>query len=123
MNIRLYGRAVQVCRWAVIYTKDKKERALRVPTREEADAIAVRTGGTVTALDTSAYAWMDGIKVADVPNTYAEALKIYEMGEMAYKAMLAAPTTTQRVERLESSKADKTELDELSAAIVRGLSL
>lgn len=35
----------------------------------------------------------------------------------------APPTAAERIAALETAKADKTELDELSAAIVRGLSL
>lgn len=94
MDFRMYGRTVQVYHYAVAYTEDGEAREQRVPNREEADAVAARTGGTVTGLDVSAVEWMDGLVVADVPDTYAEAVKIYEMGEMAYKARLAEPSTS-----------------------------
>ena len=89
MNIRMYGRTVQVLRYAVT----GGEHTDRVPTRAEADEIAQRIGGTITELDTTDVEWMDGLEVPDMPDTYAEAVKIYEMGEAAYKAKLAEPAT------------------------------
>ena len=63
-----------------------------MPTKEEADAIAERTGGTVSLLETSEYDWMDGIEVDDVPDTFSEAVKICEMGQAAYEEFLNTPT-------------------------------
>lgn len=63
-------------------------------------------GATLTELDSSAYEWMDGIEVADVPDTYAEAVKIYEMGQAAYEAELAKPTPEEQTAALEQQVTD-----------------
>lgn len=99
---RMYGRIIEINRYAVTYQEqftampDNEqnfiERTECVPTQEEAEAIAERTGGTVTALETGEYEWLDGIEVADVPDTFAEAIKIYEMGQAAYQELLNTPT-------------------------------
>lgn len=105
---RMYGRIIEINRYSVTYQEqppilpqpdgeetpeqEPTERIEYVPTQEESDAIAERTGGTVTALDTTEYEWLDGIEVADVPDTFAEAIKIYEMGQAAYQELLNTPT-------------------------------
>lgn len=79
---RMYGRIIQIYRYKVEYTDESASTATLAYccTDEEAKDI----NGTVTKLDTSNYEWLDGIEVADVPDTFAEAIKIYEMGESAY---------------------------------------
>ena len=104
---RMYGRIIEIYRYSVTYQEQPPDiflpdgepeqqepiqRVEYVPTKEEADAIAQRTGGIVNTLDTTAYEWLDGIEVADVPDTFAEAVKIYEMGQATYEAMLNTPT-------------------------------
>ena len=84
MYFRLCGRTVQVCRYLVSYIEHGVERIDRLPTREEADAVALQTGGEVESLDASAYEWMDGIEVPDVPDTYAEAERIAQLGQEGY---------------------------------------
>ena len=98
---RMYGRIIEVNRYSVTYEEqfptpppfsDQEpeepeivQHTEYVPTKEEADSIAARTGGTVTALDNSQYEWLDGIEVDDVPDTFGEAIKIQEMGQAAYE--------------------------------------
>lgn len=82
---RMYGRIVEVHHFRVDYTEDEEQRTDYCPTEEEANAIAERTGGVVTPLEAGDDAWMDGIKVDDVPDTYGEAMRVYEMGEAAWK--------------------------------------
>lgn len=105
---RMYGRTIEINRYSVTYQEqppslpqldgeeileqESIERIEYVPTQEEANAIAERTGGTVIALEASEYEWLDGIEVADVPDTFAEAVKIYEMGQAAYQELLNTPT-------------------------------
>ena len=105
---RMYGRIIEINRYSVTYQEqfptfsqpdgeetpqqESIEHIEYVPTQEEANAVAERTGGTVTTLDTTTYEWLDGIEVADVPDTFAEAVKIYEMGQAAYQELLNTPT-------------------------------
>lgn len=90
------GRVVEVFRYTVAYTETVEEEPVEqigyCHTQEQAQALAERTGGSITALDSSSYEWMDGIQVADIPDTYGEAVKLYEMGREAYEAALQAPT-------------------------------
>ncbi len=94
---RMYGRIIEVNRYAVSYEEqlpplpdqDTEEpetihRVEYLPTKEEADAIAQRTGGTVSPLEAGEWEWLDGIEVDDVPDTFSEAVKIQEMGQAAY---------------------------------------
>ncbi len=105
---RMYGKIIEVNRYSVTYEEqlpappplpdqepeepETVPRVEYVPTKEEADAIAERTGGTVSPLETSEYDWLDGIEVDDVPDTFSEAVKIYEMGQAAYEEFLNTPT-------------------------------
>ena len=102
---RMYGRVIEVNRYSVTYEEqllslpdqepeepETVQRVEYVPTKEEADAIAERTGGTVSPLETSEYDWLDGIEVDDVPDTFSEAVKIQEMGQAAYEEFLNTPT-------------------------------
>ena len=89
----MYGRIVQVYRYKAVYMErgqsgERAETTDFFPTETEAQM----TGGTVTALDTTAYEWMDGLEMPDVPNTYAEAVKVYEMGREAYERSLIQAT-------------------------------
>lgn len=89
----------------IIKTEEcKNSRAF--PTREEAEDFKAHNGGEIQELDTSAYEWLDGIKVADVPDTYAEAVKLYEMGQAAYEALQNKPTPEETIATLESQVTD-----------------
>lgn len=102
---RMCGRVVQVYRYEVEYSEEimgtnaegepaleTAERVRPCNTREQAEAVAAAHHGAITELDSSAYEWLDGIEVADVPDTYAEAVKLYEMGQAAYEAEKSKPT-------------------------------
>lgn len=126
---RVSGRTVEVYRFQVDYTEelpgenDELEQVAAVqycPTQEEADAVAEQTGGTVTALNTTAYEWLDGLTLPDVWDTYGEAVKVYEMGEAAYEAALSEPdelTMTQlAVAELAQAQEDNNTAAQLAIA-------
>ncbi len=111
----MYGRIVQIHRFKVTYIEEFKwpdedgvfethteTHTEYCNTKEQAQAVAERTGGAISQLDSSAYEWMDGIEIADVPDTYAEAVTIYEMGQAAYEEQLNKPTPEEQVASLES---------------------
>lgn len=114
----MYGRIIQVHRYKVEYTEttpwaDEAGNPVEeihtefCTTQEQADAVAESyEGSTVTELDSSAYEWLDGIEVADVPDTYAEAVKIYEMGQVAYEAERDKPTQEETITALENQITD-----------------
>lgn len=112
---RMYGRIVQIYRYAVAYEVEMpgldgervtESRTDYCNTPEEAEAVSKRLNGVITKLDSSAYEWLDGIEVADVPDTYAEAVRIYEMEREAYEAELAKPTPEETVAALENQVTD-----------------
>lgn len=82
---RMYGNRVEILRYQVDYTENEEQRTAYTATEEEADEIAQRYNGVKSALASSDDEWMDGFEVADVPDTYAEAMRIYSLGEQAYK--------------------------------------
>lgn len=101
----MYGRMIQIHRYKVSYQEEilgtvengepaleTAERVRPCNTREQAEAVAAAHRGAITELDSSAYEWLDGIEVANVPDTYAEAVKLYEMGQAAYEAEKSKPT-------------------------------
>lgn len=103
---RMYGRKIEIYRYKVDYTDteetlDFTEGAESIPSpateyfvnQEEAHSFATANQGTLTELDTTDYQWLDGIVVADMPNTFAAALKIYELGQDGYERMLAFETS------------------------------
>lgn len=75
-------------------------------TKVLAEAFSHTANGTVYELDTTGYEWLDGIKVADVPDTYADAVKIYEAGQAAYEAEKNKPTPEETIAGLESQVTD-----------------
>lgn len=82
--LRMYGRIVQILRYQSTSTDGREPITHYAPTREEAAAL----GSNVQPLPLEDDAWMDGLEVADVPDTMAEALKIRDMGQTAYLALL-----------------------------------
>lgn len=114
----LYGRIIMIHRWKVDYSETSplsedvnqtitEDRTEYCNTREQAEAVAAaHEGSTLTELDSSAYEWLDGIEVADMPDTYAEAVRIYEMGQAAYEAELAKPTPEEQTAALEQQVTD-----------------
>ena len=107
---RMYGRKVEILKYQVSYRENEEQRTDYAATEDEANEIAERVGGTVAAMEAGDDAWMDGIEVADVPDTYGEAVRVYEAGEAAWHAAQDRPTGEERLTALE-------------AAIERGLSL
>lgn len=100
---RMYGRTVQVLKYQISYTENEEQYTDYAASEEEANEIANRVNGTVTTLELENDAWMDGIEVADVPDTYAEAQKVYSAGEQAYLDSKSMPTDSQRLDALESA--------------------
>ena len=86
---RMYGQIVQLYHYKVDYTENEEPKTRYFPTEEEANYIANEMSGTVNEYDSTAFAWMEGLDVGDSPNTYAEAIKIYEMGEAEYNRQKA----------------------------------
>lgn len=114
----MYGRIIQIHRYKVEYTEIRpwpddhggpveEPRAEYCNTQEQAEAVAANhEGSVVTELDSAAYEWLDGIEVADVPDTYAEAVKLYEAGQAAYEAEKNKPTAEETIAGLESQVTD-----------------
>lgn len=100
---RMHGQLVQVLKYQINYTEAEDPLTCFATTLEEANEIASRVNGTVTELELEDDTWMDGIEVADVPDTYAEAQKIYSSGEQAYLDSLSLPTESERLSALESA--------------------
>ena len=77
---RINGNLVEILHYKITYTQKNMEKDEKVVeyahSEEEANEIALLTGGKVELLPSESDAWMDGIKVENVPDTYAEALKI-----------------------------------------------
>ena len=84
----MYGEIVEIYRYKINYTEqiDPKGGPETVteytPYQDEAQTIAEQHSGAVVALDTSAYEWMDGLKLG----TYDDAMAAYDLGETAYNA-------------------------------------
>lgn len=100
---RMYGRTVQVLRYQVDYTRDEREETVYAATEQEANEVAERVSGAVSALPDSGDAWMDGMEVDDVPDTYGEAVRIREMGQAEYEAEQKMPDAETRLAALESA--------------------
>lgn len=81
---RMYGNRVEVLRYQVDYTENAEQFTVYAATEEEADEIAQRYNGVKSALALADDEWMDGLEVADVPDTYAEAIRIYSLGKESY---------------------------------------
>ena len=67
-----------------------------------------------TSLASSDDEWMDGLEVADVPDTYAEAMRIYSLGEQAYK---------QQIEDSKKRNAEQLRADIDFLSIMTGVTL
>ena len=102
---RMYGRIVEILRYQSTSTDGREPITHYAPTQEEADAL----GENVQPLPLEADAWMDGLEVADVPDTMAEALKIRDMGQTAYLALLKRQEQ-QAPEALHAASADLMDL-------------
>jgi len=94
---RMYGNEIQVIRYMTTHTEIEyiynEETHMREPHEYEAKYYfttleQAQKDGEPIKLDYEPFEWLDGILTKDTENTYAEAIKIYEMGEEAYKKSL-----------------------------------
>ena len=111
---RMYGNQVEVLRYQVDYTENAEQFTIYAATEEEADEIAQRYNGVKTSLASSDDEWMDGLEVADVPDTYAEAVRVYSLGKQAYK---------QQVEDSKKQNAEQLRADIDFISIMTGVTL
>ena len=112
---RMCGRKVEVCHYAVTYTENRPDDDGNLtevtvtryfPTEKEAQMVAERNEGSIAAIDSFEYDWMDGMTVADVPDTYAEAVNIFTMGETEY-------TRRQEYEKSTQAGQLRSDIDEI----------
>lgn len=103
--LRMYGRIVQILHYQSTSTNGEETITHYVPTQEEAAAL----GENVQPLPLEDDAWMDGLEVADVPDTMAEALKIRDMGQTSYQSLLKRQEQ-QAPEALHAASADLMDL-------------
>lgn len=111
---RMCGNRVEILRYQIDYTENEEYHTTYAATEEEADEIAQRYNGVKTSLASSDDEWMDGLEVADVPDTYAEAMRIYSLGEQAYK---------QQIEDSKKRNAEQLRADIDFLSIMTGVTL
>ena len=111
---RMYGNRVEILRYQVDYTENEEQFTTYAATEEEADEIAKYCNGVKSSLPTSDDEWMDGLEVADVPDTYAEAMRIYSLGEQEYK---------QQIEDSKKQNAEQLRADIDFLSIMTGVTL
>lgn len=81
---RMCGNRVEILRYQIEYVENEEQRIEYAVTEEEANEITQRYSGVRSMLPPSDDKWMDGLEVADVPDTYAEAVRVYQSGKSAY---------------------------------------
>ena len=111
---RMYGNQVEVLLYQVDYTENEEQFTVYAATEEEADEIAKHYNGVKSALASAGDEWMDGLEVADVPDTYAEAMRIYSLGEQVYK---------QQVEDSKKRNAEQLRADIDFLSVMTGVTL
>lgn len=99
---RMYGRKVEILKYQVSYQENEEQQTYYAASEEEANEIAARVNGTVFALPDSGDAWMDGMEVDDVPDTYAAAMQLCQMGEAGFLDAEKKRKIQQSKEDLES---------------------
>ena len=100
---RMYGRKVEVLKYSISYVENDEQKIEYATTEEEANEISEKVNGTTTQLETEDDIWMDGIEVDDVPDTYNEAIRIYNLGKDNYYFEKNKPTELERLGALESA--------------------
>lgn len=94
---RMYGETVEIYRYKADYTEqtdaegEPEAVTYYTPYEDDAQYVAEKHGGTVTALDTSAYAWIDGLAFP----SHDEARAAYDLGEQGYMEKKQAESTPQ----------------------------
>lgn len=100
---RMYGRKVEILKYSISYVENDEQKIEYAATEEEANEISEKVNGTITQLETEDDIWMDGIEVDDVPDTYNEAVRIYNLGKDNYYFEKNKPTELERLGALESA--------------------
>lgn len=100
---RMYGRKVEILKYSISYVENDEQKIEYAVTEEEANEVSERVNGTITQLEAENDIWMDGIEVDDVPDTYNEAIRIYNLGKDNYYFEKNKPTELERLGALESA--------------------
>lgn len=100
---RMYGRKVEILKYSISYVENDEQKIEYAATEEEANEISEKVNGTITQLETEDDIWMNGIEVEDVPDTYNEAIRIYNLGKDKYYFEKNKPTELERLGALESA--------------------
>ena len=100
---RMYGRKVEILKYSISYVENDEQKIEYATTEEEANEISEKVNGTITQLEAEDDIWMDGVEVDDVPDTYNEAIRIYNLGKDNYYFEKNKPTELERLGALESA--------------------
>lgn len=100
---RMYGRKVEILKYSISYVENDEQKIEYAATEEEANEISEKVNGTITQLEVEDDIWMNGIEVDDVPDTYNEAIRIYNLGKDKYYFEKNKPTELERLGALESA--------------------
>lgn len=100
---RMYGRKVEILKYSISYVENDEQKIEYAATEEEANEISEKVNGTITQLEAEDDIWMNGIEVDDVPDTYNEAIRIYNLGKDKYYFEKNKPTELERLGALESA--------------------
>lgn len=100
---RMYGRKVETLKYSISYVENDEQKIEYAATEEEANEISEKVNGTITQLEAEDDIWMEGIEVGDVPDTYNEAIRIYNLGKDNYYFEKNKPTELERLGALESA--------------------
>lgn len=100
---RMYGRKVEILKYSISYVENDEQKIEYAATEEEANEISEKVNGTITQLEAEDDIWMDGVEVDDVPDTYNEAIRIYNLGKDNYYFEKNKPTELERLGALESA--------------------
>lgn len=100
---RMYGRKVEILKYSISYVENDEQKTEYAATEEEANEISEKVNGTITQLEAEDDIWMDGVEVDDVPDTYNEAIRIYNLGKDNYYFEKNKPTELERLGALESA--------------------
>ena len=100
---RMYGRKVEILKYSISYVENDEQKIEYAATEEEANEILEKVNGTIAQLEAEDDIWMDGVEVDDVPDTYNEAIRIYNLGKDKYYFEKNKPTELERLKALESA--------------------
>lgn len=100
---RMYGRKVEILKYSISYVENDEQKIEYAATEEEANEISEKVNGTIAQLEDEDDIWMNGIEVDDVPDTYNEAMRIYNLGKDKYYFEKNKPTELERLGALESA--------------------